>query len=197
MSSEPGSDKKTASEVEAAIAEMERLTGATFEQEEPAAGFKPLGEEIKWYIRCPYIDQVEKMYHANAVWREADGSLHVRSMSLGDYLGWIEREYGEEGVIRAMKSISDFSHNGVREKIGGMFPLIRSRLRKYERDCAKASQRRNVLLLLSADASKENVSVFLESKIDAKTMSRGKALEWIDLAVGAMKETISGIDSTR
>ena len=194
MSRGSGDKGKTRSRVEAVKAEMERLTGATFEVGQPAKESKPYGEKFKWYLRSPYVDQVEKMYHANAAWEDTDGWLHIRTMELGNYLQWVERDYGEQGASKAMTTDFNFMRGADRERLAKLFPLVESRIGEYERIAAMASGHSNLTTFISSDARAENISFYLEAKLSAEGLSSRAEIESVGRALVGLKKATIEID---
>src|SRR5207247_10854301 len=96
------------------------------------------------------------MYHANAAWEHTDGWLHIRTMELGNYLEWVERDYGEQGAAKAMTTDFNFMKGEDRERLVKLFPLVESRISDYERIAASASGHSNVAMFISSDARAEN-----------------------------------------
>ena len=94
-----------------------------------------------------------------------------------------------------MKSIRDYSQSGVKERIGELFPFVKTRIETYERDCIAVSKSTNIPLELSFDSYKENVSLYVETTFAARNMTKEAILGGIERAVASMKEATSRIDS--
>ncbi len=176
--------------------EMNKLTGATFDEQQPVKGFRPDGERLQWYLRCPYLEQVDQMYHANSIWKSSDGRICIQSMSLGNYLDWVERDYGEEGGIKAMGiDFAGFNHEDTKKLLAKEFPLVELRIAEYQRIAIDSSKNSGIPLRLSFDAKRNNVYYYLYGEFDARNQSLQSRLDKIAVCVKTLQRSVERINN--
>jgi hypothetical protein len=174
--------------------ELERLTGAKFEPGEPTEGFRPFGEKIEWYLRSPYIEQVKSMYYANASWKNTDGTVYIRGLSVGNYLAWAEQSYGEDGVKKAMAmDFTRFNQKETREQFAKQFPEVESRIARYERICLELSNSA-MQFSLFLESRVNNVSFYLEASLRPRGMTSEALRSRVGTLIMGLKEASSEID---
>lgn len=167
---------------------------APFEVAEAPESRSEVKQNAKWFVWCPDIAYAKEVGHIKYIWKSQDDYVWLETSEIGDTIGLVEGEYGEEGAKDLMKmDLSNFAKRDVRLSFNSRFPLIAERFDEWTKILNRVSKRRGVHLELRFDGTR-NIAIYT---IGAKIEWGRDELANMKLAIGALKEAYGLVLGTR
>jgi hypothetical protein len=181
--------------VETIRSSVSQFVGAEYEIMEARPGFPPFGEGYKWFMRCPFVEDMSKTAHANSLWENGRDEIWIESLPLGDTIRWVEVHYGEDATVKLHSmDLTNFGDKSVRKRLGEFFPIIYQSLEDYERILSDASRKSRVTLSMRYAGHKEIAVLFADAKIDARGLGLEAKLDAIKCNMTALGHALNGLD---
>lgn len=158
---------------------------APFEVAEVPESRSEVKQNAKWFVWCPDTAYAKEVCHIKYVWKSHDNYVWLETSEIGDTIGLVEREYGEEGAKDLMKmDLSNFTKRDVLLSFNSRFPLIAKRFDEWARILRRISRQHEIHLELRFDGTR-NIAIYtIGAKIEWEKNGLGK----MKLAIGALKE---------
>ena len=168
-----------------------KLTGATYAMVEPRS-IPRIQDKAVWLVQCSDQRRLSKARHANRIWKDEEGIIHIESSILGDTLQWVEDDYGEEGLAK-MEAMELRNKDDVMKTLRGVYPRVAKRLDAYKKTASEYSNTYGIDVRLVWEGEDQFV-LFLAAKISVTRAGEHGDVQAIKTGVGVMKAAVQEID---